>query len=98
MKPGPISIISPIVLLVLASTSPGQDKPAAPNTKPLAELIPGPAAVRNNQKLFYLSCVNKDGLINCSRDVHSFLKQNGVPHIPSTRFPDFSTRRSQPGS
>jgi enterochelin esterase-like enzyme len=54
---------------------------AAPNTKPLAELIPDPAAARKNLKLFYLSCGNKDGLISGSQGVHAFLKQNDIPHI-----------------
>ena len=54
---------------------------AAPNTKPLSELIPDPAAARRNLKLFYLSCGNKDGLINGSQGVHAFLKQNDIPHI-----------------
>lgn len=53
----------------------------APNTKPLAELIPDPAAARKSLKLFYLSCGNKDGLINGSQGVHAFLKQNDIPHI-----------------
>jgi enterochelin esterase-like enzyme len=54
---------------------------AAPNTKPLTELIPDPAAARKNLKLFYLSCGNKDGLISGSQGVHTFLKQNDIPHI-----------------
>jgi enterochelin esterase-like enzyme len=54
---------------------------AAPNTNPLAELIPDPAAAREKLKLFYLSCGNKDGLINGSQRVHAFLKQNDIPHI-----------------
>ena len=54
---------------------------AAPNTKPLTELIPDPAAARKNLKLFYLSCGNKDGLISGSQGVHKFLKENDIPHI-----------------
>jgi enterochelin esterase-like enzyme len=54
---------------------------AAPNTKPPAELAPDPAAVKNQLKLLWLSCGNKDGLISISQGVHAYLKQNGVPHI-----------------
>jgi enterochelin esterase-like enzyme len=54
---------------------------SAPNTKPPAELVPNPAAVREQLKLLYLSCGNKDGLISVSQGVHTHLKQQNVPHI-----------------
>jgi len=54
---------------------------SAPNTKPPAELVPNPAAAREQLKLLYLSCGNKDGLINISQGVHAYLKQHNVPHI-----------------
>jgi enterochelin esterase-like enzyme len=54
---------------------------SAPNTKPPAELIPDPAAAKAKLKLLYLSCGNKDGLINISQGVHASLKDHGVPHI-----------------
>jgi enterochelin esterase-like enzyme len=54
---------------------------SAPNTKPAAELVPDPAVARKQLKLLYLSCGNKDGLINISQDLHVYLKQKGVPHI-----------------
>ena len=54
---------------------------SAPNTKPPAELFPDPSAVRKQVKLIYLSCGNKDGLINISQTVHRYLKQHDVPHI-----------------
>ena len=53
---------------------------SAPNTKPPAELVPDPAAAREQLKLLYLSCGNKDGLINISQGVHVYLKQQNVPH------------------
>lgn len=53
---------------------------SAPNTKPPAELLPDPAAAKN-LKLLWLSCGNKDGLINISQGMHAYLKENGVPHI-----------------
>ena len=54
---------------------------AAPNTKPPAELVPDPAAVRAQLKLLYLSSGNKDGLIVISQGVHRYLKEHGVPHL-----------------
>jgi enterochelin esterase-like enzyme len=54
---------------------------AAPNTKPPAELVPDPAAVREKLKLLYISCGNKDGLISISQGVHRYLKEHDVPHI-----------------
>lgn len=54
---------------------------SAPNTRPAAELVPDPAAARQQLKLLYLSCGNKDGLISVSQGVHVYLKQYDVPHI-----------------
>jgi enterochelin esterase-like enzyme len=54
---------------------------SAPNTKPPAELVPDPAAARAKLRLLYLSCGNKDGLINISQGVHAYLKKNDVPHV-----------------
>ncbi len=53
---------------------------SAPNTRPPAELVPNPAAVREQLRLLYLSCGNKDGLISVSQGVHVYLKQQNVPH------------------
>jgi len=54
---------------------------SAPNTKPPAELVPDPAAVKAQLKLLWVSCGNKDGLIRISQGVHTYLKENGVPHV-----------------
>jgi enterochelin esterase-like enzyme len=54
---------------------------SAPNTEPAAELLPNPAAARAQLKLLYLSCGNKDGLINFSQAVHVFAKEHDIPHI-----------------
>ncbi len=54
---------------------------SAPNTKPPAELLPDPAAAARQLKLLYLSCGNKDGLINFSQAVHRYAKEHGVPHV-----------------
>lgn len=53
----------------------------APNTKLPAELLPDPAAARANLRLLYLSCGNRDGLINVSQGVHRYLKEQKVPHV-----------------
>jgi len=53
---------------------------SAPNTKPPAELVPDPAATRERLKLLYLSCGNKDGLISISQGIHTYLKQQNIPH------------------
>ena len=54
---------------------------SAPNTKPSAELVPDAAAARKQLKLLYVSCGNKDGLINISQRVHRYMKEQDVPHI-----------------
>lgn len=54
---------------------------SAPNTKPPAELVPDPAAAREQLKLLWLSCGNQDGLIRISQGVHAHLKAHGVPHV-----------------
>ena len=52
----------------------------APNTRPPAELLPDPEAAREQVALLYLSCGNRDGLINVSQ-VRAFLKQHDIPHV-----------------
>lgn len=54
---------------------------SAPNTEPPVELVQDPAAVKEQMKLIYLSCGNKDGLIRISQGVQRRLKENNVPHI-----------------
>jgi enterochelin esterase-like enzyme len=54
---------------------------SAPNTKAPAALVPDPAAAKKQLKLLWLSCGNRDGLINISQGVHRYLKANDVPHV-----------------
>ena len=54
---------------------------SAPNTKPPGELVADPEAARGRLKLLYLSCGNKDGLINISQGVQRHLKKHDVPHV-----------------
>ncbi|PIM52155.1 enterochelin esterase [Roseateles chitinivorans] len=53
---------------------------AAPNTRATAELIPDPDALRRGLALLYLSCGNRDGLINVSQRVHRELLRQGIRH------------------
>ena len=53
----------------------------APNTKRPAELVPDAARTKQQLKLLWLSCGNKDGLIGISQGVHAYLKEQGVPHV-----------------
>ncbi len=53
----------------------------APNTKPAAQLILDPAATTKQLKLLWLSCGNRDGLINIAQGVHATLKDNRIPHV-----------------
>lgn len=53
---------------------------AAPNTKPPAELVTDPAALKT-LKLLWLSVGNHDNLIRVSRGVHDYLNEKGVAHI-----------------
>jgi enterochelin esterase-like enzyme len=50
---------------------------SAPNTRPAAELLRD----KPRFKLVYLSCGNRDGLINVSQAMHRQLKDLGVPHL-----------------
>jgi enterochelin esterase-like enzyme len=54
---------------------------SAPNTKAPAVLVPDPAAAKQQLKLFWLSCGNKDGLISISQGLHRYLKEHDVPHV-----------------
>lgn len=54
---------------------------AAPNTKPADVLMPDPEKVKKSLQLFYLSCGNRDGLINVSQRVQRYLAEHEIPHI-----------------
>ena len=54
---------------------------SAPNTKAAAELVPDPEKAKQQLKLLWISCGNKDGLIRISQGVHAYLKEKEVPHI-----------------
>lgn len=54
---------------------------SAPNTNAPEVLIPDAPKAREQLKLLWLSCGNKDGLIGISQRTHRHLKQNDVPHL-----------------
>ena len=53
---------------------------AAPNTRPPAELVPDPAALKT-LKLFWLSVGNHDNLLRVSRGLHDYLNEKAVAHV-----------------
>jgi enterochelin esterase-like enzyme len=53
----------------------------APNTEKPEELVPNPEKAKEQLKLLWISCGDKDGLITFSRRTHDYLKANNVPHI-----------------
>jgi enterochelin esterase-like enzyme len=53
---------------------------SAPNTKPPLELIPNPEEAEK-LKLLWLSCGDKDRLINFSKRTSDYMKENNIPHI-----------------
>jgi enterochelin esterase-like enzyme len=54
---------------------------SAPNTKKPADLVPDPSAAKDQIRLLWISCGNKDGLIGLSQGMHAYLKEKGVPHV-----------------
>lgn len=54
---------------------------SAPNTRAPEQLLPKPEETKKKLKLLWVSCGDQDGLINFSQRVHTYLKQNDVPHI-----------------
>jgi enterochelin esterase-like enzyme len=54
---------------------------SAPTTRPAAELLSDSIVAKYPLQLLYLSCGNKDGLINTSQNFHRYLKQHNIPHV-----------------
>jgi len=54
---------------------------SAPNTKKPELLVPDPDLVNKKLRLLYISCGDKDGLINISQGLHNYLKKNNVRHV-----------------
>jgi enterochelin esterase-like enzyme len=53
---------------------------SAPNTKLPEELVPDPAKTKEQLKLLWISCGDKDGLINFSKRTSEYLDKTSVPH------------------
>ncbi len=54
---------------------------SAPNTKPAAELLSDPEKAKEQIKLLWLACGNKDNLLGISQGVHALLKDKQIPHV-----------------
>ena len=54
---------------------------SAPNTLAPEKLVPKPEDAAKKLKLLWISCGDKDGLINISQRLHAYLKEKNVPHI-----------------
>ena len=54
---------------------------SAPNTKTPALLLPDPEKAKAVLKLLWISCGDKDNLLNISLRTHNYLDANSVPHV-----------------
>lgn len=54
---------------------------SAPNTKAPEVLVPNPDDAKKKLKLLWISCGDKDGLLNFSKRTHDYLAKNQVPHV-----------------
>lgn len=54
---------------------------SAPNTKMPQELVSNPEEAKKKLKLLWISCGDKDWLIENSKRTHDYLVKNNVPHI-----------------
>ena len=53
---------------------------AAPNTKSAKTLMPDPAAAMKKLRLLWISCGDKDSLLDQRKDLHAALDEMKVPH------------------
>jgi enterochelin esterase-like enzyme len=54
---------------------------SAPNTRAPERLVPDPSDATAKLKLLWVSCGDRDGLIDISQKLHADLKEKGVPHV-----------------
>jgi enterochelin esterase-like enzyme len=54
---------------------------SAPNTMHAADLVPNPAEASQKLRLLWVSCGDKDGLMNISQSFHTALDEMKVPHV-----------------
>jgi enterochelin esterase-like enzyme len=53
---------------------------SAPNTKPASELLPDPDEAKKKLKLLWVSCGDRDRLMDTSESFHKALEEMNVPH------------------
>lgn len=54
---------------------------SAPNTRLPEELVPDTEKAKQQLKLLWISCGDKDGLLNFSKRTHDYLAAKNVPHV-----------------
>lgn len=54
---------------------------SAPNTLAPEKLLPDPAEAKTRLSLLWLSCGNKDGLMEVSQKVQRYLQEHDIPHV-----------------
>ena len=54
---------------------------SAPNTRPAGETLKDPAGAAKELRLLWVSCGDRDSLMNISRRFHEVLKEHEVPHV-----------------
>ncbi|MBN1123672.1 MAG: esterase family protein [Sedimentisphaerales bacterium] len=54
---------------------------SAPNTKPANSLVSEPTKTREKLRLLWISCGDRDGLMNISKPFHEALTEMNIPHI-----------------
>ena len=54
---------------------------SAPNTLAPEKLIPDPPEAKTRLSLLWLSCGNKDGLMEVSQKVQRYLQEHDIPHV-----------------
>ena len=54
---------------------------SAPNQRSFDQWIPNATVAKQQLKLLYVSCGNKDGMFHGPQRMHLYLKEQGIPHI-----------------
>jgi enterochelin esterase family protein len=54
---------------------------SAPNTQPAESIITDPASAAKQLRLLWLSCGDRDGLMNISKSFHDALEAMKIPHV-----------------
>ena len=54
---------------------------SAPNTRPPEQLLPDPEKAKQQLRVLYVSCGTRDGLMRNSLRVHTYAKEQNIPHV-----------------